>query len=253
MTLFTPFELSLADLDNSEQLNDLVLEHSLVLLRNHKIASREQLIEFAEKLGKLMAWDFGLVNELKVDVAAKNYLYSHEDVPFHWDGAFQQSPAILLFHCLKAPISGHGGETLFTNTTKLYEQASSEQQQFWHTLLINYQTEKVAHYGGSITQSMVASHPITRKPILRYAEPVMTRLNPVSVTIESMNPAAMQEFIVAMSQLIRNKTVCYAHQWQDGDVILADNHALIHGRKAIHTSSPRHIRRVQVAELFNQE
>ena len=36
------------------------------------------------------------------------------------------------------------------------------------------------------------------------------------------------------------------HQWQAGDLLLADNHALVHGRRAFAKDCPRHLRRIQL-------
>ena len=38
----------------------------------------------------------------------------------------------------------------------------------------------------------------------------------------------------------------YAHEWQEGDVVVADNFSLLHGREAFETKAPRHLRRVHV-------
>ncbi|MCB0417979.1 MAG: TauD/TfdA family dioxygenase, partial [Bdellovibrionales bacterium] len=38
----------------------------------------------------------------------------------------------------------------------------------------------------------------------------------------------------------------YAHEWKTGDVVLSDNHTLLHGREAFVSGSPRHLRRVHV-------
>ena len=39
---------------------------------------------------------------------------------------------------------------------------------------------------------------------------------------------------------------CYAHFWQAGDVVVADNYTLLHGREAYAGGCGRHLRRVHV-------
>ena len=39
---------------------------------------------------------------------------------------------------------------------------------------------------------------------------------------------------------------CYVHAWREGDVLLADNHALFHGRAAFAQEARRRVRRVNV-------
>ena len=38
----------------------------------------------------------------------------------------------------------------------------------------------------------------------------------------------------------------YAHEWQQGDVVVADNFSLLHGREGYETKASRHLRRVHV-------
>ncbi|CAM2929815.1 TauD/TfdA dioxygenase family protein [Legionella worsleiensis] len=249
MKLLSPFGVELTTLPTASALVELILEHGLVLVRGQSMTTCEAYINYARAMGELLAWNFGLVNELKIDDHAENYLYSSEAVPFHWDGAFKQSPAALLFHCITAPNYQAGGETLFTHTTRIYDEASDEMKKVWAKIKITYETEQVAHYGGCVTASVLSQHPYNRKVILRYAEPVFTELNPVSVTVAEMDLVQQKQFIEDMAVLIRNPRYCYQHTWRDGDLLFADNHALIHGRLAIKSGSSRHIRRIQVAEF----
>jgi alpha-ketoglutarate-dependent taurine dioxygenase len=227
MKLLHPFGVELTMLPTASILVELILKHGLVLIRGQSMATREAFISYAEAMGQLLAWDFGLVNELKINNHAENYLYSSEAVPFHWDGAFKQSPAAILFHCIRAPSYQTGGETLFTHTTKIHNEASYEMKQEWAQIQITYETEQVAHYGGCVTASMLSRHPYNKEVILRYAEPVFTDRNPVSVTVADMDLVQQKQFIEDMSVLIRNPRYCYQHAWQDGDLLFADNHALI--------------------------
>ena len=249
MKSLQPFGVELTTLPTASALVELILKYGLVLVRGPSMATSEAFIDYAQTMGELLAWDFGLVNELKIDDQADNYLYSSEAVPFHWDGAFKQSPAALLFHCITAPNHKSGGETLFTHTTKIYDEASDDMKQTWSQIQMTYATDQVAHYGGRVTASILSQHPYNKEVILRYAEPVFTDRNPVSVNIADMDLVLQKQFIEDMATLIRNPRYCYQHTWQDGDLLFADNHALIHGRCAIKSGSARHIRRIQVANF----
>jgi len=37
-----------------------------------------------------------------------------------------------------------------------------------------------------------------------------------------------------------------AHHWRTGDIVIADNHALLHGRRAFKQDAKRHLRRVNI-------
>ena len=232
---------AIGDLNRQEILN-LVDEHKLVLIRGLRQFERGELLSFAaDQAEDLVHWSFGPVMDLKVDEQTENYLFSHEAVPFHWDGAFHVEPRVLVFQCLQAPVAGAGGETLFCDTETLLGEVAEQAR--WQKIHLSYETEKKAHYGGKFSGPMVRRHPTKGTPILRYAEPVTSRLNPVSLAVEG---AEQSSLVREMKRHLYNPRFTYAHQWQDGDLLLADNFSLLHGRRAFTHASPRHLRRVQI-------
>jgi alpha-ketoglutarate-dependent taurine dioxygenase len=224
-----------------DEIDRLLLEHRVVILRGQKPMEREAFVKFAEQFGQVLEWEFGAINDLVAKPDAKNYLYTNRAVPFHWDGAFVgKIPRAILFQCLEAPAAGTGGETLFADTTRILEIATHEQRARWVKTRVTYSTEKVVHYGGTFTSPVLAEHPISKAPIIRFAEPV-SDLNPVSLAIEGEGP-----LVEEMGRLLRDPRVLYAHSWRDGDVVLADNHALLHGRNAFADGAKRRIQRINV-------
>jgi alpha-ketoglutarate-dependent taurine dioxygenase len=228
-------------------LKELVKTYRLVLLRGFSSIDKDDLVHYAESVGPLLEWEFGKVMEMRVQAEPKNYLFTHGPVPFHWDGAFYQVPRYLLFHCIEAPLEKTGGETLFTDTTRIWLNASFSEKQQWMEKRISYQTEKLAHYGGKITEALVQTHPDTGDIILRFAENVpSTMLNPVDVWVEGEQELDTQTILSVIATRCYQTDYCYQHTWQTHDFLLADNHALIHGRNAFANFSPRHLRRIQI-------
>jgi alpha-ketoglutarate-dependent taurine dioxygenase len=243
----TQENISFPEAIDANLLTTLLKEHPLVLLRNFAPLDKNDLVSYAKTLGPLLEWEFGNVMEMRAQQEPKNYLFTHGHVPFHWDGAFHQVPRYLLFQCIEAPLENCGGETLFTNTHTIWETANISEKEEWQSLNLTYQTEKLAHYGGRITQSLVQTHPETNKTILRFAEPVPSNmLNPVSLQIEGYDTTQTEQLIDKITQRIYSSNHCYTHTWQKNDFLIADNHALIHGRNAFKQFSPRHLRRIQV-------
>ncbi|STX50383.1 pyoverdine biosynthesis protein PvcB [Legionella busanensis] len=237
---------SLADFN----LNNLLEEtrrHKIILLRGFEALTRDELLNYCSSQAKLLHWDFGPVMEMQPDVNAKNYLFTHSDVPLHWDGAFYQEPHFLFFHCLEAPKQNTGGETLFVNTETVWNDASDEQKQAWLNYELTFSTEKLAHYGGHIKRKLIAKHPDTAKTIMRFAEPVgEDYLNPVEVNVINKSKNESLSILQSISHLMRNPQYCYQHQWQTGDYLIADNFSLLHGRNAFSEVTPRHLRRIQI-------
>ena len=181
--------------------------------------------------------------EMRETPDAQNYLKSNERVPFHWDGAFQRVPSVLVFSCVEAPLPGGGGETLFCDTTQVWRDASPDLRTQWARIKVQYKAPKLAHYGGEIMVPLMCEHPGTGAAILRFAEPVKSRLNPVQVKVFG-DPSG--EAIETLIQRLYSAEYCVAHTWEKGDLLLCDNHALLHGRHAFTKGSPRHLRRVQI-------
>lgn len=234
-----PVGTRFADLD-ADELRGQVFTHRVVVLRGLVPEGPVDWPVSVKRLGPLQAWPFGSVHEIKVDRDAENYLYTTHDVPLHWDGAFKgEIPGILAFQCHRAPPVGAGGETVFVDTVQLWESADEPTRASLSTGRYRYRTEKKAHYGGTFEQDVVAKHPITGETVLRYAEPV-----------EDLNPVQVEAICDAppLFALLADPAARYLHVWQDGDVVLADNHALLHGRTAFTENAPRHLLRVNVLD-----
>jgi len=80
---------------------------------------------------------------------------------------------------------------------------------------------------------------------LRFAEPVVD-LNPVQLEIKGLAGQAPVAFLEDMHTRLNDDDVCYRHEWRNGDVVIADNHVLLHGRRAFAENAERQIRRVNI-------
>jgi len=198
----------------------------------------------ARRLGPLQAWSFGAVNVLKVDPDKENYLFTEGEVPLHWDGAFKaEIPNYLMFHCIEAPPEDAGGRTVFVDAHRVWQRLEATHREAWQRARFRYATDKVVHYGGTFEADLVATHPLTREPTLRFAEPV-DGLNPVSVTPLHVDGPSIGEVVTAL----RDPACRYAHHWEAGDVVFADNHGLLHGREAFARHAPRLLHRVNILD-----
>lgn len=228
------------------QIKEWVAKHRVVVFRGFASLVDDRFPAFAGGLGTILEWDFGAVNNLVVKPDAKNYLFTNRAVPFHWDGAFVgRIPHYIVFQCDTAPPSGTGGETLFTDTIRLLEQIPSEEQAVWEKVQITYSTEKIVHYGGSFTSPLIAKHPSSGETVLRFAEPV-DDLNPVTLEIDGVPEDQKQALLTRLHDLLYAPDLLLALTWETGDIVIADNHATLHGRAAFTEATQRHIRRVNV-------
>lgn len=227
------------------QLHAWLAEHRVIVVRGLRSFEKAEMPRQARRLGPLLAWPFGAINELVPSPDAKNYLYTNRDVPLHWDGAFVgKVPRYLFFHCLEAP-NIRGGETVFVDTARVWKHADEATRDRWRALTFRYATDRVVHYGGAFEARVVASHPYTHETVLRFAEPV-DDLNAVTVTARDLGPLDSARMITELRGALADERAVLLHAWQQGDVVIADNRALLHGRRAFDGGERRHIRRINV-------
>jgi alpha-ketoglutarate-dependent taurine dioxygenase/1,4-dihydroxy-2-naphthoate octaprenyltransferase len=228
------------------QIMDWVRAHRLLVFRGFELFDKTQFALYAQQLGEPLQWAFGAINELVVKPGAKNYLYTPSAVPLHWDGAFiGRIPYLIFFQCLKAPRAEDRGGTTFADTSRTLARATADQHQRWEQATLRYSTEKIVHYGGTITQRLVQAHPVTGEATLRFAEPVHD-LNPVRVEVLGATPEAQADLIAELQAALYAPEVFYTHTWHDHDIVLADNHVLLHGRDAFLNPNERHIQRINL-------
>ncbi|WP_016868429.1 MULTISPECIES: TauD/TfdA dioxygenase family protein [Fischerella] len=232
------------------ELRNLVWEHRFIILRGFSQLELEELSNYCQSWGELLTWDFGTVLDVIVQENPQNYTFTNGNMPFHWDGAFAKVvPSLIFFQCVVAPTPGSGGETTFCDTTKVWEKATPQQRQIWQQTKITYKTQKLAHYGGQISTNLVSQHPVTGVPILRFAEPLneeSVNLNPLFLEIPGLSLPERDQLIEDLQKRLYNPENFFAHQWQTGDILIADNHVLLHGRNPFFSHSSRHLQRVHI-------
>lgn len=226
-------------------------EHRVLVLRGFApFPSKEALAAYAARWGPLLEWDFGAVFEVVEHEHPKNYLFSSGSVPYHWDGAFApRTPWLQVFQCQESPGAGQGGETLFCDTTRVWRSAPEERRARWTRSEIEYATEKVAHYGGTIRARLVGAHPRSGATTLRFAEPANAAtapLNTPDLRVLGVPDAEAAELLDDLRTRIYAPENVYAHEWRTGDLVIADNHALLHGRSPYLSKRPRRLWRVHV-------
>lgn len=228
-------------------LSPLLEDSRILVLRGFSLLDGRDLVDYCASWGEVLTWDFGAILELSVHEDPQNYLFTDGEVPFHWDGAFAAAtPSYIVFQCIEAPVDS-GGETVFCDAVRVFQEASAADKVLWRSITITYCTEKVAHYGGRVTVPLVSAHPHNGLPRLRYAEPLDAGrfLNPLSVEVTALPSEREDEFFEDMRQRLYQPDVCYTHRWREGDLLIVDNHALLHGRRRFR-GSRRRLQRVHI-------
>lgn len=231
-----------------KELRELFRAEQFVLLRGFApLPSAEAFAAYCERWGEISVWPFGKVLELVERENPEDHIFDNNYVPLHWDGMYRpQVPEYQIFHCASAPLAGQGGRTTFSHTPLALKNASPEERHLWERVTGTYQ-RKMEYYDSKTIAPIVTRHPLRDFSVIRYNEPPRARLlNPPGqefVGVSEYERAAFHESLVAALYAPGN---FYAHEWQTGDIVVADNFSLLHGREGFTSRAPRHLRRVHV-------
>lgn len=235
----------------ANQIIDLLEQHLVIVFRGFSLVDDNQYVTFARQFGTLLSWEFGEVLELKIENNPANHIFSRGRVELHWDGAFvKETPRYNIFQCLEAPDGDVGGKTLFVDTQEVWRTAGKLQRDSWQKLVLEYTTEKKAHYGGTIRQPLISTNPFSNEKIIRYIEGCNednAEINPVQITIDNQVQDPDDPFIQSFTKRLYQDDVMYRHSWRQGDFLIADNNSLLHGRSRFKTDlATRIIKRINV-------
>lgn len=235
-----------------EQLKKLFHEHQIIVLRG--FVDFKNICEFenyCEQWGEISLWPFGKVLNLIEQENPEDHIFDHGYVPMHWDGMYRpEVPEYQIFRCLKAPKTNQGGRTVFANTVLMLSNISSETKNLWQKVTGIYQ-RKMEFYHSKTVAPVIVKHPYKNKLTVRYNELVASTkiaqfINPPNIEFIGLAGAELDKFHQTIQDSLYDPRNFYAHQWQDGDVVIADNFSLLHGREKFESKSARHIQRVHV-------
>jgi L-tyrosine isonitrile desaturase/decarboxylase len=243
-------ESDIHDLDVA-MLRELIWSEQLIVLRGFRtFSSPEDLSEYCAHWGEISAWPFGNVLELVERNNPEDHIFDNNYVPLHWDGMYRpQVPEFQIFHCVRAPRAGQGGRTTFSNTVLALDHAPAHMRALWNSVTGSYQ-RKMEFYDSKTISPIVDSHPLRGFPVIRYNEPPGKGygqfVNPPILEFSGVGVDELGEFHRSLREALYSPDNFYAHEWQEGDLVVADNFSLLHGREAFETKAPRHLRRVHV-------
>jgi len=109
---------------------------------------------------------------------------------------------------------------------------------------------KMEFYNSKTVSPIITKHPYKDFSVIRYNEPPSEDkghfVNPPNLEFTGVSLTELEEFHRSLKHALYAPSNFYAHEWQNADVIIADNFSLLHGREGFISKSPRHLQRVHV-------
>ena len=243
-------DVDIRDVD-MEKVREYFHRDHLVVLRGFRtFDSADAFSDYCGQWGQVSVWPFGKVLELLEQKNPTDHIFDHNYVPLHWDGMYRpQVPEFQIFHCVSAPKGDQGGRTTFSNTNLVVKHAPVKLRDLWSRVTGSYE-RKMEFYHSKTVAPLIASHPVKGFPVIRYCEPPREGdenfVNHPNLEFTGLTESESSNFHQELRDALYAPEHFYAHSWQTGDIVIADNHTLLHGREAFTSGASRHLRRVHV-------
>ena len=211
-----------------------VTSDQLVVIRTSAEPGSDEILRFLQSLGDPIMNDDGTINvhdlyPRESDRFDRNF--TNKALPLHWDGwstaSFKMD--LQVYFCVVPPEAGEG-ETLFSNTRKMFSSLSDKRANFFSSLKVWYQIPKPGMEHVSFSHNLIKAHPVSGLPVIRFAENFSESFQ--KTEFEGLLPSESDKLYTDLISDLYSKEHLYAHSWKKGDIVIADNNALLHGRKA---------------------
>lgn len=236
-------------------------DHLFLLVRDQGL-DFDQQVAFGEVFGSVLETRAAKTDPLVVRYSSHTNGTSQRktwspDLPLHFDHwLLDGMPVPVRFTMLYAiVVTEDGGETVLVNAIAAYDRlpALLRNRIEGLTALHCYDYSMRDHISSRIrkrdlppgqpesTHPLVLIHPDTGKRVL-YVSPRNTD------QILELEAAKSEDLLSQLSDHLINSqpTFTYLHKWRRGDVLLWDNHAILHGRRAFDLTCKRQLRRVSI-------
>ncbi|KAI4123483.1 MAG: hypothetical protein LQ338_004259 [Usnochroma carphineum] len=252
-----------------EKVRKLAEVQSPVVLRGFAdTTDRELFISRAYEMGKVLPWTFGVLQEVKDHKRSDklhNNVVSSEAMPMHYDGMFkfvtqkdesgndmmdedgkeikvQRPPKFQYFTSIATAPKGTG-YTLFA-ASRLFFKYLPAPYSVERLEAVRWRMDNDGFWDAKIADlPLVVRHPQTNAPCVRWHEPwpaSKTKFSTCKITIGNDS----QDLVQLVDQLLYDRRVCLRFSWEQGDILLSDNTAMLHTRSAFTGDCDRELWRI---------
>ncbi|MEV8636179.1 TauD/TfdA family dioxygenase [Streptosporangium sp. NPDC051023] len=241
----------------ADLVQSLIREHRLIVVRGWcGPATETALEEFARTLGTPQRWGSPpgkTVLDIRMRPNPRKLFDDSGFMPMHWDGIHDPTPALEIFQCLQAPPAHEPGATLFCDTAGVLADTEPATRALWQSLIFRYESRDVREQGEvthSVEVPLVVAHPHNDFPTLRFREPIPHSEDATRVRSTHLDQVPdghdLADIMEGIRRALYDTRHLYPHHWQVGDLVIADNHALLHTREPYSPTVSRHLQRITV-------
>lgn len=239
--------------------------HSVLLFRNQRITDDLQ-VAFSRRFGPLETAKTASLGEgtpfsilTNVDRATgtlvppdhKEALRARANQLWHTDSCFKAPPALASLLSART-IPTRGGETEFASTRRAWQRLPEKRRAqlanayAWHDYA--YSRGKIAPHLASAREKS-ALPPVSWR--MRWRNPVNGRdalyIASHTYATDGMPKAEAQALLAELIDFATSPGQTYLHRWQQGDVIMWDNRAVLHRGRPWPVDQPRHMVRTTIS------
>ena len=217
-----------------------------ICLINNLPPRQGQLESFAASLGVVVGTETGKVFEILVKSQEdfKSVAHLNNDLIPHQDDSYREAfPSIIFFHCLAAA-DDNSGQSVYVDGFLVAEVLRRKKPEAFD-LLSQYAIGFCKKYGDI--------HMEARSPLINLDEEgriIGVRISNLFVAPLDLPETLVESFYAAYRQLMElytNPQYQLLLSLQPGDLVILDNHRVLHGRTAIQTENQnRHLRHCYV-------
>ena len=212
--------------NNIDHINEEINRHGYALCRRLPCISESWLLDFASRIGSLDLCIPGelsgppvmhlMFNEAKAPQRDRPAYFSNEAFPLHSDLAYVFNPPRYLFTLCLQPDRNGGGLTILSDCTQAWQALSLEHKRQLEEPQFQFRNPPNTPPGGT-----------GRLPVFLVADDwSMFRYRRDSMTYDSHAADAIASFSDALDECAFSVPLC------SGDLLIVDNHRILHGRTA---------------------
>ncbi|KAI8633964.1 Clavaminate synthase-like protein [Xylariaceae sp. FL1651] len=252
------YTLTMVDMQKVRRLAETC---SPVVLRGFaNTKDRRTYIAKAYDLGDVFMWKslVTVVKDASSNNPRSNVAFTAEAMPMHYDGIFKvvtvkdeetgaekkvSDPPRMQYFVSQSVAQPGDGYTLFASSD-LFARYLPQAYPIEKLEKLRWTCNSYGHYHHFLEDiPLVVRHPTRDTPCLRWHEPWPKWRSPFHhATIKIDNGS--QNIIPLVDSLLYDYRVCLRFSWEEGDVLVSDNVAMLHTRSSFNAARPRELWRI---------